>query len=297
LKEEVYPRIQAIMDRVKAGLPPYELEPEKTPDKPKRPSEPKTTREWNVLLVRANQHIRGTRRAADLNPDWQYDLVQFQEAQEFIAKAEASGHILPDSTLLAIDNWFKRAVNRGPGKNAYHYGSIYGYPQRYAVAVAKRSCRWWFGNYQMHARRRKSRWDQIRRANGMSELEMIIGAIRWGPDDCVAWLEPRCPQCDSNNPIRIKTRKMWKCRECSVQFTIWTRTPFQGSRLPHLTIARALGMMTFYEQSVQVPASAALRQKLHISKFAARRLANILLLHKTDAFVIRLARHFYREWN
>src|SRR5579864_6200713 len=78
------------------------LQPEPQQTQPRRPVKPRSAREWRSLLVRAQIHVRGTRWAADLNPDWLYDVDQFKEATEFIEKAAAAGHFVSDQGLQKI---------------------------------------------------------------------------------------------------------------------------------------------------------------------------------------------------
>src|SRR5437867_6535661 len=42
---------------------------------------------------------------------------------------------------------------------------------------------------------------------------------------------PDCPRCGMANPLFLKTRKIWKCRECKKQFSVKVGTIFEDSPL------------------------------------------------------------------
>jgi transposase-like protein len=198
------------------------LRPEPQQLNPKRHPEPRTEMEWKRLLVRAHRHVRGTRWAADLNPDWTWDLQQFAEAEEFITKAESQGYSLSKRGLLLIDKEFKTRLARGPRGDHEHYGARWGRPERYAVRIVKQSGRWWRGRYK--ANKSTTTQEQSSTTSGLTELEEYIISLRWG-------ISPQCPRCSHTEATRIKTRRTWKCGACKYQFNIWTGTQFQGARI------------------------------------------------------------------
>jgi len=305
---------------------PLRREPQQT--NPRRPVKPSTAKEWYRLLVRAQLHVRGTRWAADLNPDWLYDVDQLKEAAEFIQNAATAGYVLSDRTLRLIDKKLNERLARGPGRDRQHYGARWGLRERYAIRIVKQTCRWWRGPYK--ARPRQANHDALRRELGMTKLEFTVTCLRWGAVEydagrgwnSLGYNVPICPRCGGNQPTRIKTRHLWKCQACQFQFNVWTGTPFQGSRLEDKVIIDALclwrsvydalqtlkdryntllgadpfGLLTVDEKLLEMTANPpdvslkALRQ-LGMSKFQARRVQQIL--RKPDAFMHRLGAWFY----
>ena len=53
----------------------------------------------------------------------------------------------------------------------------------------------------------------------------FLAAIRW-PDG------PQCPACESKQHWYIKTRRIWKCKECGRQFSVKLGTVFEDSPIP-----------------------------------------------------------------
>ena len=53
----------------------------------------------------------------------------------------------------------------------------------------------------------------------------FVAAMRW-PDGAV------CPWCDSQNNGFLKTRRIWKCRDCRKQFSVKQGTIFEDSPIP-----------------------------------------------------------------
>src|SRR5882724_3267482 len=71
--------------------------------------------------------------------------------------------------------------------------------------------------------------------------ETLLGAIRYfsDPDVALAFLAGlrwpngvTCPKCDAADPSFLKTRRVWKCRECKKQFSVKVGTIFEDSPLP-----------------------------------------------------------------
>ena len=53
----------------------------------------------------------------------------------------------------------------------------------------------------------------------------FLAAIRW-PDG------PQCPACESKRHSYLKTRRIWKCKECGRQFSVKLGTVFEDSPVP-----------------------------------------------------------------
>jgi transposase-like protein len=71
-----------------------------------------------------------------------------------------------------------------------------------------------------------------------STPETLLGAICYfsDPDVALAFLAglrwpngPTCPECESTDPSFLKTRRIWKCRECKRQFSVKVGTIFEDS--------------------------------------------------------------------
>lgn len=43
---------------------------------------------------------------------------------------------------------------------------------------------------------------------------------------------PDCPRCGMGDPLFLKTRRLWKCRECKKQFSVKVGTIFEDSPIP-----------------------------------------------------------------
>lgn len=290
------------------------LRPEPQQANPKRPPEPRSKREWCERLIRAHRHVSGTRWAADLNPDWKYDVQQFKEAEDFIRKAESAGYVLSARGLAKIDAALKARL-AAPIRDNVDYGARrVGRPERYAIRIVKQSCRWWLGNYEMKTR---SGYLGFRSKMGMTKLEMMLTCLRWGTfygrnvdryggdEDpefdrlflrygdpipgtrrlFIRYGDPVCPHCGHKGlPVRIKTRSLWKCKKCRAQFNVWTATPFQGARLTDDVIVEGV---------VRGP-SGTIREfaDLGLSKFQAMRMRRIL--STPDDFLERVFECFVR---
>ena len=61
-------------------------------------------------------------------------------------------------------------------------------------------------------------------ADAQRALDFMIG-LRW-PDKIV-----RCPRCASDKATFLATRRLWKCRGCSKQFSVKVGTIFEDSPL------------------------------------------------------------------
>src|SRR5688572_10595064 len=68
--------------------------------------------------------------------------------------------------------------------------------------------------------------------------ETLLGAIRYFSDPDVAlafmvgirWPDGiYCPRCGCAEPLFLKTRRLWKCRECKKQFSVKVGTLFEDS--------------------------------------------------------------------
>jgi len=64
-----------------------------------------------------------------------------------------------------------------------------------------------------------------KRFSTQRKCEEFLRKMRW-PDGV------KCPQCGTNHPYWIKTRKLWKCSGCGHQFTYTSGTIFHASRTP-----------------------------------------------------------------
>src|SRR5437870_11713925 len=70
--------------------------------------------------------------------------------------------------------------------------------------------------------------------------ETLLGAIRYFSDpDIALWFLAGlrwpggiyCPRCGGAEPLFLKTRRVWKCRECKKQFSVKVGTIFEDSPL------------------------------------------------------------------
>lgn len=68
--------------------------------------------------------------------------------------------------------------------------------------------------------------------------QTLLEAIRYfsDPDVCLNFVAglrwpngPICPHCEAPNPIFLKTRRIWKCRNCKKQFSVKVGTIFEDS--------------------------------------------------------------------
>ncbi|MGH8512721.1 MAG: transposase, partial [Gammaproteobacteria bacterium] len=68
--------------------------------------------------------------------------------------------------------------------------------------------------------------------------ETLLGAIQYFSDPDVAlWFVAAlrwpggiyCPRCGAAEPLFLKTRRIWKCRECKKQFSVKVGTVFEDS--------------------------------------------------------------------
>src|ERR1700734_2243417 len=53
----------------------------------------------------------------------------------------------------------------------------------------------------------------------------FVAAVRW-PD------KPECPNCQGKEHFYLKTRRVWKCKACSKQFSVKVGTIFEDSAVP-----------------------------------------------------------------
>src|SRR2546426_2255398 len=63
----------------------------------------------------------------------------------------------------------------------------------------------------------------------------FLAALRW-PNGVT------CPACEAKNPGFLKTRRIWKCRDCGRQFSVKLGTDRKSTRLnsSHLVISYAV---------------------------------------------------------
>ena len=54
--------------------------------------------------------------------------------------------------------------------------------------------------------------------------------------------EPVCPRCQCNATYKYETRKLWKCKACSHQFSVTSGTIFASRKLPIGTYLLAIAI-------------------------------------------------------
>lgn len=76
-------------------------------------------------------------------------------------------------------------------------------------------------------------------------------------DACIDWLEetrwngePICPHCGSVTVYRCKSRRIFKCKDCTKQFTVRIGTIFEESRLPLQKWFLAIWLLTSHKKGV-----------------------------------------------
>lgn len=57
------------------------------------------------------------------------------------------------------------------------------------------------------------------------ECKALLFRAKWGD-------KPKCPNCDSDNSCYIKTRKVYKCKDCKRQYSLKQGTIFERTKLP-----------------------------------------------------------------
>lgn len=90
-------------------------------------------------------------------------------------------------------------------------------------------------------------------------------------DACIDWLEdnrwhgePVCPHCGSLSVYRCKSRRIFKCKDCTKQFTVRIGTIFEESRLPLQKWFLAIWLLTSHKKgvsSVQISKHLGITQK------------------------------------
>lgn len=110
----------------------------------------------------------------------------------------------------------------------------------------------------------------------------------WNPNhpstekEAVAWLEemrwsgnPKCPRCESANPIKRKGKRLgqYRCKSCQQEFNVRTGTLFQGTHLP---LTAWLDAIHFALDESRRMSSIKLAARLHTSQLTARSLAKRL---------------------
>jgi transposase-like protein len=85
---------------------------------------------------------------------------------------------------------------------------------------------------------------QEARAGGLKVPQSLQECIRYfsDPDVCVEfvaalrWMQsggiPKCPHCKGEKHSYLKSRRIWKCRECKKQFSVKAGTVFEDSPVP-----------------------------------------------------------------
>lgn len=72
------------------------------------------------------------------------------------------------------------------------------------------------------------------------KAETIFRKLRWS--DTLG--HPVCPKCGGLEHYDLSSRKVWKCKYCSKQFSVTSGTLFSGHKLPHKTILLALAIFS-----------------------------------------------------
>jgi transposase-like protein len=90
-------------------------------------------------------------------------------------------------------------------------------------------------------------------------MDNLIGFYqRFATEDaCIDWLEvtrwngePICPHCGSVTVYRCKSRRIFKCKDCTKQFTVRIGTIFEESRLPLQKWFLAIWLLTSHKKGV-----------------------------------------------
>ncbi len=72
------------------------------------------------------------------------------------------------------------------------------------------------------------------------EARDIFRMIRWAATEG----EPVCPECGSLNACDLKSRPVWKCRDCSKQYSITSATIFHSRKLQVRDMLAAIALFT-----------------------------------------------------
>ena len=72
------------------------------------------------------------------------------------------------------------------------------------------------------------------------QAETYFRKIRWADTNG----KPICPSCGSLRHYDLKTRKVWKCKDCGKQFSVTSGTLFSGHKLPLRTYLFAIALFT-----------------------------------------------------
>jgi transposase-like protein len=70
--------------------------------------------------------------------------------------------------------------------------------------------------------------------------------IRWADTNG----EPICPRCQCGAVYKYETRKLWKCKACSHQFSVTSGTIFASRKMPIRDILLALLWQIFSDERV-----------------------------------------------
>ena len=72
------------------------------------------------------------------------------------------------------------------------------------------------------------------------QAETYFRKIRWADTNG----KPVCPRCGSLRHYDLKTRKVWKCKDCDKQFSVTSNTLFAAHKLPLKTYLLAIALFT-----------------------------------------------------
>ncbi len=72
------------------------------------------------------------------------------------------------------------------------------------------------------------------------QAETYFRKIRWEDTNG----KPVCPRCGSLRHYDLKTRKVWKCKDCEKQFSVTSNTLFAAHKLPLKTYLLAIALFT-----------------------------------------------------
>lgn len=72
------------------------------------------------------------------------------------------------------------------------------------------------------------------------QAETFFRKIRWADTNG----KPVCPRCGSLNHYDLKTRSVWKCKDCNKQFSVTSGTLFAAHKLPLRTYLLAIALFT-----------------------------------------------------
>jgi len=100
------------------------------------------------------------------------------------------------------------------------------------------------------------------------QAETYFRKIRWADTNG----KPVCPNCGCLDHYNLSTRKVWKCKACSKQFSVTSGTLFAGHKLPLKTYLLAIA---FFTNEVKGMSALKLSRELDIQYKTA-----FVLLHK-----------------